>query len=61
MTLELRDGANLNSGVLRSLVTEDEPWVYGYDPETEMQSSHWKTPNSPRANKARHVGRFLRY
>jgi hypothetical protein len=29
--------------------------VYGYDPETKQQSSQWKSPNSPRPKKARHV------
>jgi hypothetical protein len=40
ISLELRDRAS--SDFLRSLITGDEPWVYGYDPETKMQSSHWK-------------------
>ena len=31
----------------------DESWVYGYDPETRVQSSQWKSPSSPRATKAR--------
>jgi len=31
----------------------DETWVYDYDPETRVQSSRWKSPSSPRANKAR--------
>jgi len=26
---------------------------YGYDPETRFQSSHWKSPSSARAEKAR--------
>ena len=30
----------------------DETWVYGYDPETRVQSSQWKSPSSPRAKKA---------
>jgi hypothetical protein len=41
--LELHDRANLYSGFLRSLITGDESWVYGYDPEIKMQSSHWKS------------------
>lgn len=36
-----------------SLITGDESWVYGYDPETKTQSSQWKSPNSPRPKKAR--------
>jgi hypothetical protein len=58
---ELRDHANSDSCFLRSLITEDESWDYDYDPETKMQSSDWKTSNSPRAKKARHVDCFLRY
>jgi hypothetical protein len=61
ISLELHDRANSESFFLRSLITGDESWVYGYDPETKMRSSHWKTPNSPRTKKARHVDRFLRY
>jgi len=30
-----------------------ETWVYGYDPETRVQSSRWKSPSSPHAKKAR--------
>jgi hypothetical protein len=47
ISLELLYRANSDSGFLRSLITRDESWVYGYDPETKMQSSPWKTPNSP--------------
>jgi hypothetical protein len=32
-----------------------ESWCYGYDPESEQQSSEWKSPNSPRPNVARQV------
>jgi hypothetical protein len=34
-----------------SIITADESWIYGYDPETKQQSSQWKNPQSPRANK----------
>ncbi|VVC38893.1 Transposase, type 1 [Cinara cedri] len=40
---------------LKSIITGDETWVYGYDPETKVQSSQWKTPDSPRPKKARQV------
>jgi len=33
---------------LENVVTGDESWVYGYDPETKQQSSQWKGPTSPR-------------
>jgi len=29
---------------LRKVITGDESWVYGYDPETNAHSSHWKSP-----------------
>jgi len=33
---------------LSRVITGDESWVYGYDPETKQQSSQWKSPTSPR-------------
>ncbi|GFV00632.1 histone-lysine N-methyltransferase SETMAR [Trichonephila clavipes] len=33
---------------MKLIITRDESWVYGYDPETKQQSSQWKTPGSPR-------------
>jgi hypothetical protein len=30
---------------LSKVITGDESWIYSYDPETEQQSSHWKSPN----------------
>jgi len=33
---------------LKNIVTGDESWVYGYDPETKQQPSQWKGPTSPR-------------
>jgi hypothetical protein len=50
ISLELPDTANSDLGFLRSLIDGEESWVYSYDPETKMQSSHWKTPNLPQAN-----------
>lgn len=38
---------------LERVVTCDETWIFQYDPETKRQSLHWKSPNSPRAKKAR--------
>ncbi|GFU14320.1 HTH_48 domain-containing protein [Trichonephila clavipes] len=38
---------------MKLIITGDESWVYGYDPETKQQSSQWKTPGSPRPKKAR--------
>ncbi|GFV29789.1 uncharacterized protein TNCV_1926141 [Trichonephila clavipes] len=36
---------------MKFIITGDESWVYGYDPETKQQSSQWKTPGSPRPKK----------
>ena len=40
---------------LKNIVTGDESWVYGYDPETKQQSSQWKCPMSPRPKKGHQV------
>jgi hypothetical protein len=39
---------NGNPECLKTVVTGDELWVYGYDPETMVQSSQWKHPTIPR-------------
>jgi histone-lysine N-methyltransferase SETMAR len=39
----------------KSIITDDETWLCGYDPETKVQSLQWKTPNSPRPKKAHQV------
>jgi hypothetical protein len=41
-----------NSEKVSRVVTSDKSWIYGYDPETEQQSSQWKSLNSPRPKKA---------
>lgn len=39
---------------LSKIVTGDETWIFGYDPETKVQSSQWITPKrSPIPKKAR--------
>ena len=30
-----------NENILKKVITGDESWVYGYDPETKQQSSQW--------------------
>jgi len=40
---------------LKNIMTGDESWVYGYDPETKQQSSQWKGPTPPRPKKGRQV------
>ena len=52
---ELLEMANDNENFLKTIITGDETWVYGYDVETKAQSSQWKTDTSPRPKKARQV------
>ena len=42
-----------DANVLKKVITGDESWVYGYDPETKQQFSEWKRPDEPRPKKAR--------
>ena len=44
---------NSDPAVLDTLVTCDESWIYGYDPETKRQSSQWKHAGSLRPKKVR--------
>jgi len=41
---ELRQLASDDENFLSRVITGDESWVYGYDPETKQQSSQWKSP-----------------
>jgi len=42
ISLESRDPATSDSSFLGNVIMGDETWVYGYDPETRVQSSQWK-------------------
>ena len=53
LSLGLRDRAASDSSFLGNVITGDKTWVYGYDPETRVQSSQWKSPSSPHAKKVR--------
>ena len=55
ISLELHDRATSDSSFLGNVITADETWVCGYDPETRVQSSQWKSPISPHAKKARQL------
>lgn len=50
---ELQKLKGKHRNFLDLVITGDESWVYGYDPETKQQSSYWKNPESPRKKKAR--------
>jgi hypothetical protein len=47
--------ANRDPEFLKTVITGDKMWVYGYDPETKVQSSQWKHSSSPRPQKAQRV------
>ena len=44
--------ANNDLEFMKTIITGDETWVYGYDPESKFQSSQWKHSKSPRPKKA---------
>ena len=50
ISLELCNRAASDSSFLGNVITGDETWVYGYDSETRVQSSQWKSPR-PHAKK----------
>jgi len=50
---EIRQRAVGDPSFMSRVITGDESWVYGYDPETKQQSSQWKSPGSPRPKKVR--------
>ena len=52
---DLRQRAQNDLNFMSSVITGDESWVYGYDPETKQMSSQWKTASSPRPKEARQV------
>ena len=53
ISLKLRDRAASDSSFIGNVITGDETWVYGYDPETRVQSSQVKSPSSTGAKKKR--------
>jgi len=52
---DLKEQAGNGPQILSKVVTGDDTWCCGYDPETKQASSQWKTPISPKAKKARQV------
>ena len=46
---------NDDPDLLKTIITDDESWVYGYDIETKAQSYRWKRPEKPRPKKAQQV------
>ena len=52
---ELKNQIESDPNFLSKVITGNESWCYGYDPETKQASSQWKTPTSLREKKARQV------
>jgi len=50
---EFLERVSIDENFLKTIVTGDEIWVYGYDIETKVQSSQWVGQGSPRPKKAR--------
>jgi len=50
---ELKNHIESDTNFLSKVITGDESWCYGYDPETKQASSQWKTPTSPRPKKSK--------
>jgi hypothetical protein len=50
---ELRQLAMDDPFFMSRVITGDETWFCGYDPETKRRSSQWKSPGFPRPKKAR--------
>jgi histone-lysine N-methyltransferase SETMAR len=53
--MKLKEQVRNDPDFLSKVVTCDECWIYGYDPETKHQSSQWKCPSSPLPMKAQQV------
>jgi len=51
----MKDQLKTDPDSLSKIITGDESWCYGYDLETEQQSSQWKSASSPRPKKVRQV------
>ena len=52
---DLREQAQSDPNFMSSVITGDESWFYGYDPETKQISSQWKTTLSPQPKKVQQV------
>jgi hypothetical protein len=48
---DMLECANGDPEFLKTVITGDETWVYGYDPEMKVQSLQWKHSSSPRPKK----------
>ena len=55
ISVDMLDLANHDPEFNKTIITGDETWVYGYDPETKFQSLQRKHPKSPRPKKAQQI------
>ena len=53
LSQELKNQIESDPNFLSEIITGDEVWCYGYDPETKQASSQWKTSTSPRPKKSK--------
>ena len=44
---DMLDSVANDSGLMDTIINDDESCVYGYDPQTEAQSSEWRSSTSP--------------
>jgi hypothetical protein len=55
VTRDMLECTNGDPEFLKTVITGDETWVYGYDPEMKVQSLQWKHSSFPRPKKAQLV------
>jgi len=55
--LDLLDRLEREPEFFSRVITDDESWIFAYDPETKRQSREWHAANSPHPKKAR-VSKF---
>ena len=44
--------ADADKNFLKNIITKDEMWIYGYDVETEIETSQWMGKGYPQPKKA---------
>ena len=55
ITQDMLDCTNNDLEFMKTIITGNDTWVYGYHPESKFQSSQWKHLESPRPKKAQQV------
>jgi len=57
---EMKDQLKTGPDFLSKIITGDESWCYGFDPETKQQSRQWKNGSSLRPKKTRQVKSYVK-